>query len=196
MFDIADIKEEGFNSLQTGKCIQSVDRLLDYGQLDSFNSLQTGKCIQRTSGFDVKIDEDFRFQFPSNGKVYPKRDRVESMKPEDSFQFPSNGKVYPKRLTELTEELDSSERFQFPSNGKVYPKCSDSRTCRIGFCFNSLQTGKCIQRNSLLSLLLPSRKCFNSLQTGKCIQSKAAEILAEINREKFQFPSNGKVYPK
>ena len=88
--------------------------------------------------------------------------------------------------------------FQFPSNGKVYSKKtildhSGRMTVR---CFNSLQTGKCIQRgirkntktskpnkfqfpsngkvyskSNLRTIFSTSRSGFNSLQTGKCIQS-------------------------
>ena len=39
----------------------------------SFNSLQTGKCIQRVVLMGMDCDEAQKFQFPSNGKVYPKR---------------------------------------------------------------------------------------------------------------------------
>ena len=37
------------------------------------------------------------------------------------FQFPSNGKVYPKKR-DITWPSRTWEVFQFPSNGKVYPK--------------------------------------------------------------------------
>ena len=111
------------------------------------------------------------FQFPSNGKVYPKRGAgrgrgtagkvsipfkresvskasvlnrphpVESQK----FQFPSNGKVYPK-FHQYAEKRNTVE-FQFPSNGKVYPKTmKGTRPLSNPESFNSLQTGKCIQR--------------------------------------------------
>ena len=35
--------------------------------------------------------------------------------------------------------------------------------------------------------------CFNSLQTGKCIQRKVSTEVMDLDYE-FQFPSNGKVY--
>ena len=112
------------------------------------------------------------------------------------FQFPSNGKVYSEaRFCPIWTSITST--FQFPSNGKVYSeyidvhqysKCAESR-------FNSLQTGKCIQRDVVISVgfgtlivefPFPSNgkvyseeleisnvvkiESFNSLQTGKCIQ--------------------------
>ena len=38
------------------------------------------------------------------------------------FQFPSNGKAYPKEFIQLRKEPIESPKFQFPSNGKAYPK--------------------------------------------------------------------------
>ena len=61
--------------------------------------------------------------------------------------------------------------FQFPSNGKVYPKFITKDGRKLFFRFNSLQTGKCIQRFSVSGWgSSPSTSSFNSLQTGKCIQ--------------------------
>ena len=43
----------------------------------SFNSLQTGKYIQSTPDADAEEKEEKEeFQFPSNGKVYPKTSRL------------------------------------------------------------------------------------------------------------------------
>ena len=61
--------------------------------------------------------------------------------------------------------------FQFPSNGKV-----DSKTLNLPLrwqqiCFNSLQTGKWIQRkNPRMVAIAREEYGFNSLQTGKWIQ--------------------------
>ena len=39
------------------------------------------------------------------------------------FQFPSNGKAYPKLGNEAeTTAVTTVNKFQFPSNGKAYPK--------------------------------------------------------------------------
>ena len=84
------------------------------------------------------------------------------------FQFPSNGKVYSEFPSHIVSE--PIEKFQFPSNGKVY---SEGGTVEIktdkGLGFNSLQTGKCIQRKHS-SAESRTVSGFNSLQTGKCIQ--------------------------
>ena len=60
--------------------------------------------------------------------------------------------------------------FQFPSNGKAYPKSHGTMQAEGSTCFNSLQTGKHIQRMDR------SRAIFRDSW--------------------FQFPSNGKAYPK
>ena len=65
------------------------------------------------------------------------------------FQFPSNGKAYPKEgmIHGMEHELFHFG-FQFPSNGKAYPKVMEptetEEATLLGF--NSLQTGKRIQR--------------------------------------------------
>ena len=118
--------------------------------------------------------EEFEFQFPSNGKAYPKlmtRSSVTSS--VVMFQFPSNGKAYPKLIfaNETLRGLrfnslqtgkhiqspsgDTGEIrnmwFQFPSNGKAYPKLIVSSYADLaGISFNSLQTGKHIQRDPIL----------------------------------------------
>ena len=89
------------------------------------------------------------FQFPSNGKAYPKVYFTKDLLPAEGnkFQFPSNGKAYPK-TDDSHRRRDESTSFQFPSNGKAYPKqpCSGSGCTYTWQSFNSLQTGKHIQR--------------------------------------------------
>ena len=72
----------------------------------SFNSLQTGRCIQSSEVTGLRQDD------LSVG-----------------FQFPSNGKVYPKIAGQ--EDLDANDAEP---------------------CFNSLQTGRCIQSCALHSV--------------------------------------------
>ena len=142
---IASGWKEGFNSLQTGKCIQSSSRRRLCPRKTCFNSLQTGKCIQRKRGTSSNGHPTRTFQFPSNGKVYPKFIGNQFYLVTIKFQFPSNGKVYPK-FSRYGDDENENNEFQFPSNGKVYPKWG---TTPSGGCqakgFNSLQTGKCIQ---------------------------------------------------
>ena len=137
-----------------------------------FNSLQTGKPIQSERASEVEKILIRMFQFPSNGKAYPKvlegekrcekiwvsipfkRESLSKVDRYDAyiklleFQFPSNGKAYPKTQP-LISLRNCSIKFQFPSNGKAYPKTHKNAGC-IYFKnlpgFNSLQTGKPIQR--------------------------------------------------
>ena len=113
----------------------------------SFNSLQTGKPIQ--SWTDKWRGRVLRlFQFPSNGKAYPKNPMGPTWQRKSRFQFPSNGKAYPKKC-----QIKKA----------VKPKTSS---------FNSLQTGKPIQREAPWSPKSSTISRFNSLQTGKPIQRK------------------------
>ena len=135
----------------------------------SFNSLQTGKCIQ-SHPHVADLADITTFQFPSNGKVYPKfiRSKFRHFVLEE-FQFPSNGKVYPK--LRWTEVPPAWRMFQFPSNGKVYPKFSIvGLAIALGFLFQFPSNGK-VYPKRLLAQYQNIKRGFNSLQTGKCIQS-------------------------
>ena len=113
-----------FNSLQTGKQRQSED-----GSEYAMTPLSTVSIpFKRESiskvGFAVALLETERidsFQFPSNGKAYPKSFRFLSHLAFCKFQFPSNGKAISK-VMKTGVATRSTQRFQFPSNGKVYPK--------------------------------------------------------------------------
>ena len=97
-----------FNSLQTGKCIASLNHSRPRQICKTcFNSLQTGKCIARQ-------------HTETRGGRY-------------------------------------AIKFQFPSNGKVYCKKVDNRlsAIKMPLSFNSLQTGKCIARDPILSPVGP-----------------------------------------
>ena len=138
------------------------------------------------------------FQFPSNGKAYPKNTTCRWCRYSGfEFQFPSNGKAYTKpavgvgsygrtssfnslqtgkhiqRGIRTQAMLEYSRTFQFPSNGKPYTKKTDSFDTLIKDLqsFNSLQTGNHIQRKSSRPRNRIFLSRFNSLQTGKHIQS-------------------------
>ncbi len=119
-----------FNSLQTGKCIQRQRKFLTECKVLSFNSLQTGKCIQSENFFS--LDATFT-----------------------KFQFPSNGKVYPKAA--VREVLPKSADIGFNSlqTGKCIQRVPQAAINTVAISFNSLQTGKCIQRDPILSPVGP-----------------------------------------
>ena len=63
-------------------------------------------------------------------------------------------------------------KFQFPTNGKAYPKgYKEFVKNRVSISFNSLRTGKHIQRCQRLLTQKMAMVRFNSLRTGKHIQS-------------------------
>ena len=163
------------------------------------------------------------FQFPSNGKVYSERsrnpplpcrhkkvsipfkresvfrDEVSPSSIFDGWWFITPVSIPFKRESVFRVRLglvdQSTHRFQFPSNGKVYSESPHPKLHILGspVRFNSLQTGKCIQRISL-GMTDELISGFNSLQTGKCIQRLNRIALYEVGHGEFQFPSNGKVY--
>ncbi len=140
-----------------------------------FNSLQTGKHIQSQSRHRLIVVVNL-FQFPSNGKAYTKvcARGARTRRNGHKFQFPSNGKAYTKVWREIHKEIKKpqcfnslqtgkhiqslerniateAEEFQFPSNGKAYTKhlLTFRMVLRGNGCFNSLQTGKHIQSDIL-----------------------------------------------
>ena len=141
------------------------------------------------------LSDESEFQFPSNGKVYSEIGYSLLKGTLSLFQFPSNGKVYSENLmpenaltrspVSIPFKRESVFRgytafrngedleFQFPSNGKVYSELPTlTRPTLKQACFNSLQTGKCIQRWDLGYKKPGGINSFNSLQTGKCIQRR------------------------
>ena len=90
----------------------------------------------------------------------------------------------------------------------------------VGVCFNSLRTGKPIQRRHYAFNQRFNQRSFNSLRTGKPIQSDCrawpcqarpsvsipyereslskgeTTVVEDDDGSRFQFPTNGKAYPK
>ena len=88
---------QSFNSLQTGKWILTLYKVMEALVKISFNSLQTGKWILTEGDVDTINRTYGEFQFPSNGKVDPNFNHDMNLWGNDQFQFPSNGKVDPNR---------------------------------------------------------------------------------------------------
>ena len=66
-----DLILESFNSLQTGRSMESIMSDLSKILNLSFNSLQTGRSMESLTGFGPRSDYSW-FQFPSNGKEHGK----------------------------------------------------------------------------------------------------------------------------
>ena len=110
-----------------------------------FNSLQTGKHIQ-SDYTDWGRAGSQKFQFPSNGKAYPKKPMTPKCFSNIGFNSLQTGK-HIQREERKFQPGNTGKVFQFPSNGKAYPKGVDfGRAEAQGLSFNSLQTGKHIQR--------------------------------------------------
>ena len=113
-----------------------------------FDSLQTGKPIQRimftqppATQASEGVSIPFKRESLSKG-LYCIGDSANHF----VFQFPSNGKAYPKAFVREHIAAEDATAFQFPSNGKAYPKdCRKAYPISRKKSFNSLQTGKPIQ---------------------------------------------------
>ena len=139
------------------------------------------------------------FQFPSNGKVYPKLANPRGIKGRShvsipfkresvskgiddggrveinrGFQFPSNGKVYPKVVATVATTATTNPRVSIPFKRESVSKADCPTSCltvsKEVFQFPS--NGKVYPKSSgAVRGDVVGSKCFNSLQTGKCIQS-------------------------
>ena len=134
------------------------------------------------------------FQFPSNGKAYPKTNSL-IFKNFISVSIPFKRESVSKGPDE-TEEEETDESFNSLQTGKRIQSSELNEVQRAAVdSFNSLQTGKRIQRFSQSVSQFLSHSCFNSLQTGKRIQ-RIIVVAGDNADAGFQFPSNGKAYPK
>ena len=109
----------------------------------SFNSLQTGKHMESVPDGNLPRVRLNAFQFPSNGKAHGKHKDEKRCGGLGKFQFPSNGKAHGKQAT-IQRRHTCLRQFQFPSNGKAHGKHCSPPLFLLNFfmCFNSLQTGK------------------------------------------------------
>ena len=100
--------------------------------------------------------------------------------------------------TPVDAERHFGQKFQFPSNGKAYPKClnTDLSIESASPGFNSLQTGKRIQSLYRMHDTRPWDQEFQFPSNGKAYPKAIKVFYAHVVNQKFQFPSNGKAYPK
>ena len=161
-----------------------------------FNSLRTGRVIQSTQHTSLIEYLKEMFPFPTNGKGHPKgfmpvmmqslqlgfhslrtgrviqRELKEAGKDAEvnvSIPYEREGSSKVARKTNLLLQIEN--KFQFPTNGKGHPK---SRFLIIRWMVRS----------------------FNSLRTGRVIQSRLRMATFFGKHRKFQFPTNGKGHPK
>ena len=139
----------------------------------------------------------FAFQFPTNGKGHgkpePSGGSVECIR--CLFPFPTNGKGHGKHAAADIKGV-MVVMFQFPTNGKGHGKRFRRCDLRCTVCFNSLRTGRGMERREIvLSLERNYDKGFNSLRTGRGMES-AVIVPKEVAVFLFQFPTNGKGHGK
>ena len=215
----------------------------------SFNSLQTGRHIQRHDETQQRMLEgQDRFQFPSNGKAYPKKELMtprHSCRPCVSIPFKREGISKALKVLQVPRQSagfnslqtgrhiqsqrnhilqgdswddvsipfkregiskehgsqpcagDGCDVFQFPSNGKAYPKCitediNNSEQILVSIPFKR----EGISKDPFTKRLVETLWSFNSLQTGRHIQRSYPSLYRLRLCCQFQFPSNGKAYPK
>ena len=140
----------------------------------------------------------------------------------DAFQFPSNGKAYPKRYGRIVQTPTVVVSIPFKREGISKVEVAHLLTCACGV-FVSIP----FKREGISKARSPPQPSekyrkvsipfkregiskeyyrirsdkeysafgFNSLQTGRHIQRKEEMQITESD-DVFQFPSNGKAYPK
>ena len=158
----------------------------------SFNSLQTGKHIQSVECLTWSAPEQLgTFQFPSNGKAYPKTYRVFYFRRcRHSVSIPFKRESISK-VNACKQRGNHDDQFQFPSNGKAYPKVYlrkqyvSTTKDKVSIPF---KRGKHIQSSQHHGNGRGSKYRFNSLQTGKHIQSRTRFRLLESNQRQVSIP--------
>ena len=110
----------------------------------SFNSLQTGRCMQSVAN-EIKIDATTdKFQFPSNGKVHAKflSESFSLYNLGVSIPFKREGACKVRDGPRWEDQTCVSIPFKREGACKVAE--SDAKTSKE-ISFNSLQTGRCMQ---------------------------------------------------
>ena len=167
-------EEASFNSLQTGKCIQSCKQTWQYLTSYSFNSLQTGKCIQS------KMITQYADRLGISVSIPFKRESV--------FKAINDDKLYNAKIP-CFNSLQTGKCIQSLFVFRM-------RGCRSG-CVSIPFKRESVFKGGRVTKRLTLTECvgFNSLQTGKCIQ-RIISGYTFTDKGMFQFPSNGKVYSK
>ena len=160
------------------------------------------------------------FQFPSNGNADTKTIRfvMTDGYHVPKFQFPSNGKADPKGSSQRQiRKRNQGVSIPFKRESGLQGAITSLTHSDTGLCFNSLQTGKRIRishqplavshqqrgvsvdRKPLIAegLRKPSADSHYSIPFKRESVSKVKMLNSVLLAlAMFQFPSNGKVYPK
>ena len=160
---------------------------------NGFNSLQTGKPIQSRWWLGSAPTPKPSFQFPSNGKAYPKSDLAERSDVL-KFQFPSNGKAYPKYNNGVLDSDEVSIPFKRESLSKVLSRLSNRQPNIDGVSIPFKRES--LSKDGYSDIYYSAKGEFQFPSNGKAYPKTLT--MRHILRKwyEFQFPSNGKAYPK
>ena len=215
-------RKRRFNSLQTGKHIQSFEEY-PQGISTQVSIPFKRESISKAEFNAAEVEHAIEwFPFPSNGKAYPKRsENHEAWRKHGTVSIPFKRESISKEIGDKEWIANRSKSFNSLQTGKHIQRRSMWPPRRRSVGFNSLQTGKPIQSGAKICLSKSRQVSFNSLQTGKHIQrgywrykrytrgavsipfkresiSKDLTVVDSQGHtwEMFPFPSNGKAYPK
>ena len=113
----------------------------------SFNSLRTGRHIQRFVKPFVS-DYYYRVSIPYEREGISKVDKTDASDTDRPFQFPTNGKAYPKLRTygKKSRHRGSCVSIPYEREGISKDPYRNPGWEKGKSCFNSLRTGRHIQR--------------------------------------------------
>ncbi len=150
--------QKRFNSLRTGRHIQSccIPRSNDRNSKEAVSIPYEREGISKEHPFTPQRKKvNLLFQFPTNGKAYPKGSTLLSLLRKYTVSIPYEREGISKEEYRKIEE-EVRKQFQFPTNGKAYPKTTHPGWGLVWQChsFNSLRTGRHIQSKPCPAKLL------------------------------------------
>ena len=187
---------KSFNSLQTGKPIQSGPLLRIRSSRRCFNSLQTGKPIQRMYWISSWTTPMLGFNSLQTGKPIQRNNGERAEQSARLFQFPSNGKAYPKNYCEKAG-IDR-EQVSIPFKRESLSKANTMvDTMNGGEVYVSIPFKReSLSKEQKKPRQMPKRKKVSIPFKRESL----SKVINRINNNEasimFQFPSNGKAYPK
>ena len=118
------MRHKSFNSLQTGRSFRTSASSMTPSSLMCFNSLQTGRSF-RTAFLKSSLRSAIKFQFPSNGKVFPnsktrRRKKTRSVLCFNSLQTGRSFRTHLK-IRDAKDDPTSFNSLQTGRSFRTYP---------------------------------------------------------------------------
>ena len=159
----------------------------------SFNSLQTGRHIQTYQRCLQGFQEVKEFQFPSNGKAHSDDEPIYfRITDENGFNSLQTGRhIQTQPITNAEIEAVS---FQFPSNGKAHSDITIAvlAQCLVAVSIPFKREGTF--RLFAAALTIPYKTLFQFPSNGKAHSDDNEKSASRVRDVLFQFPSNGKAH--